>query len=159
MRKLLTLTFLCIGIHLFAQKPETVHVKDIDCEYDTTAVVLSQSISSLVGDAQNLHIEFTKGNHKMLHVKVYTTECRCVDCSELFELALNIDSLILNEIHYLKREEVIWIYDNAWIDAKEIKNYLGYVKYLGDNLYELKISEMLNATVIRSIHLNLEAKE
>lgn len=159
MKYLILFTLLSIVSIVDGQKIETVHVKDIDCKYDTTAIIKNKVKSNLHAHGTQLHLEFLAGENRFLYTKIYTTECTCTDCSESFELAINIDSLKLNEIQYLKKEEVIWIYDNAWIEAKEIKDYLGYIKLIGENTYEIKISEMLNATIIRSIQLKVKASE
>lgn len=158
MRTLMSIALLLVGIITQAQKIETVHVKDIDCKYDTVAILRNKVVQQLKNESNRLSIDYADGTHQVLSVSVFTTECTCNDCSESFDFAITIDSLEQDELHYLKKEEVVWLYDNAWIEEKEIKNYLGYIKYLGEHKYELKISEMLNATIIRSIHLNFTAE-
>jgi hypothetical protein len=133
-------------------------MKDVECDYDTTAKLFSAVDMNVENDTLK-NIIFTEGGkHKVLHLKVYSVKCDCADCFESNEIAINIDSLKINETRYFKASEVIWVYRNSWVKPKYITTYLGNITQKSDTDFELKISELLGSTVIRSISLKVKAE-
>jgi len=156
MRIVLILLLTSISNFAFSQKTKTqLHMKDVECDYDTTAYIYTD-MSMRVMDEESKNIVFEEGKQKILSIKCFSVKCDCADCFESNELAINIDSLKMNEVHYFKASEVIWVYKNSWVKPKYITTYLGNITMKDKNRYELKISELLGSTVIRSINLNVK---
>jgi hypothetical protein len=156
MRILVFLLLTSLSNFAFSQKTKKqLHMKDVECDYDTTAYIYTD-VNMRVMDEESKNIVFEEGNQKILSIKCFSVKCDCSDCFESNELAINIDSLKMNEVHYFKSSEVIWVYKNSWVKPKYITTYLGNITMKDKNRYELKISELLGATVIRSINLNVK---
>lgn len=159
MKSLLLIAFLGCSSLAFSQKviKEQLHLKDVECQYDTSTILHLNSTLMIENEEKKNIVFQADGKNKILWVKVYSTQCDCADCFETNEIAINIDSLKLNELHYFKAKEVVWVYKNSWISPKYITAYLGNITQKSKNEYEIKISELLGSTVIRSIYLNVKA--
>lgn len=160
MKTILLFAFLSCTTLVFSQKvvKEQLHMKNVECQFDTSAVLHLNSTAIVENDEKKNIVFQTDGKNKILMIKVFSTKCDCSDCYESNEIAIKIDSLKLNEVHYFKASEVIWVYKNSWVEPKYITTYLGNITQKNATDYELKISELLGATVIRSINLKVKAE-
>lgn len=160
MRNLLLFAFIVTNTLAFSQKvkKEQLHMKDVECQFDTSAVIHLNSTLMIENEEKKNIVFQADGKNKILLVKIYSTKCDCADCFESNDIAINIDSLKLNELHYFKAKEVVWVYKNSWVEPKYITTYLGNITQKSKNDYEIKISELLGATVIRSINLKVKAE-
>src|SRR6186713_1259284 len=99
MKRILLFAFLGCTTLAFSKKvvKEQLHMKNVECQFDTSAVLHTNS-TVMIEDEENKNIVFqSDGKNKILHVKVYSTHCDCKECFESNELAINIDSLKMNE--------------------------------------------------------------
>jgi len=160
MKNSLLILFLLTATVVSAQKTkqEKIHFKDINCEYDTLSWLYTQSEVKIENETSK-EIVITEGAKKTLFIKLFTDKCECADCGEFHHMAITVDSLKQNEAYYLKADEVKWVYGNSWSSSKYITTWMGSITMIDEKNYEIKISELLGSTVIRTINLTISLEK